>query len=241
MADNARKTPLVHSLNAFADKKILNAIQNLGKALPCSVVSVSGAIITVKFEVVTDYTLPQVAIPLFGPEYIRYPIKKGDLGVCLPMDTHIANITGMGDTSTSLSSQPGNLSALVFLPVANTAWSTVDINAVTIYSPNGVVLRDDKSKSTFILTPANIVMVAQNQVQITSGGCVITMKSDGTFLISGNTVTVKDSSHLTSPSIMNAAWLAMVTWLNAHEHTSSSLGSPTSPPIIPFDGSSIAP
>ena len=81
MSNNAQKTPFARTQNIFAEKKIADALQLTGKALPCSVVSASGAIITVQFEIQSEFTLPQVTIPLFGPEYIRYPIKAGDSGV----------------------------------------------------------------------------------------------------------------------------------------------------------------
>ncbi|ENT3228532.1 hypothetical protein ACE3VA_001171 [Salmonella enterica] len=52
-----------------------------GKILPAEVVSQSGKMVTVTF-LLRDipYTLPQLTIPLFGPQYIRYPMQKGDNG-----------------------------------------------------------------------------------------------------------------------------------------------------------------
>lgn len=244
---SGQKIPFVRAMNQFAERKVADAIQVLGKGLPCSVVSVSGAIVTVKFEVTSDFTLPQVTIPLFGPEYIRYPIKAGDLGVVIPMDARLSGVSGIGGAVPDLSS-PANLTALVFLPIGNTEWSSVDANAVTIYGPNGVVLRDTGSGSTFVLTPTSITMIGANQVKVSCGGTSLTMTSagytltGGTGAVSGTSgVSITDAAHSTSPTIMNAAWAALVTWLNTHEHTSAASGSPTSVPITPFSGGSIAP
>ncbi|WP_440867841.1 hypothetical protein [Symbiopectobacterium purcellii] len=34
----------------------------------------------------TPYVFPQVTIPLFGPQYIRYPKQPGDKGIVIPAD-----------------------------------------------------------------------------------------------------------------------------------------------------------
>ena len=128
-------------------------------------VSVKGAIITVKFEI-TDpvLTLPNVTVPLFGPEYIRYPIQPGDKGVVFSCDAYIGGMSGLGGGVASLT-QPTNLSALVFFPIGNTQWVTVDPQAVVIYGPNGVVLRDAQSQVTFTLTPTAIVIKGNVTIQ----------------------------------------------------------------------------
>ena len=170
MSDNALKTPLYESLNRFAEAKIADAIEILGKGLPCSVVSVSGSIITVKFEIVSGFTLPQVSIPLFGPEYIRYPIQAGCKGVVLPMSADIAAICGLSSGTSDLS-QPANLSALVFMPVANVGWSSVDGNVLTLYGPNGVTMRDTSNSASIEITTSGITL--------TFGSKVVTLNSSG--------------------------------------------------------------
>src|SRR3954468_18141322 len=122
---NAQKTPLFQSANRLAENRVGDALQRTGKALPCSVVSKSGSIVTVKFEVNSDYSLPNVTIPMFGPIYIRYPIQPGDKGMVVPADARLSGVSGIGGGTADLS-QPGNLTGLVFLPIANTAWSEVD-------------------------------------------------------------------------------------------------------------------
>jgi hypothetical protein len=171
MFDNAQKIWMGRSLNQLALNKALEVIHQQGRALPCSVTAVSGSIVTVKFEVnAGKYTLPQVTVPVFGPEYIRYPTQVGDKGIVLPADTYIGNVTGLGGGTPSLS-LPGNLSALVFLPVANKNWSaTDDPNAIVLYGPDGGILRtvDKTSKVNVSKTGTAITVPAGKSVSISS-------------------------------------------------------------------------
>lgn len=157
MVNNVQKTPLTKSLNQFAKAKIQDAIQTTGRALPCSVVSVTGAIVKVKFEVQSGFTLPQVTVPLFGPEYIRYPIQPGDKGVVFAADAYLGGMSGLGGGVADLTPR-NNLAALVFFPIGNKNWSVVDPQSVTVYGPNGVVIRDMGSAVTLTLTPGGIAI-----------------------------------------------------------------------------------
>lgn len=231
MADNALKTPFGKSINTFAEKKVLDAIQLLGKALPASVVAVAGSIVTVKFELDSPFTLPVVTCPLFGPEYIRYPIQAGDRGVVLPAAVRLGGVSGLGGGVADLTT-PANLSALVFLPCGNKNWSGVDPNAVTVYGPNGVVLKNTAATSTIILLPAGIAITGQTYVNIICGACSIMMTA--------TSVVITDTTAHTSPAIMNAAFGDLVTWLNAHTH-SDPQGGTTGAPTSPFSGGNIAP
>ena len=245
---DAQKLHIARTLSLFANQKISDAIQLTGKGLPCSVIAVSGSIITVKFELNSSFTLPSVTVPMFGGEYIRYPTQIGDKGVVIPMDARLSGISGIGGGVADLS-QPANLTPLVFLPISNTDWSGVDSNSVTIYGPNGVVLRDTGSNSTFVLTPTSIIITGENSVTVTSGGATITLHSSGSFSINGTgagtmqatTMTLSDSVHSTTITGMNSAWTALTNWLNSHTHTTTTSGNPTSSPISPFSGANIAP
>lgn len=243
MADG-QKTPIAQSLTRVAVKRINDAMQQFGRALPCSVVAIDGAIVTVKFEVNTHFTLPKITIPLFGPEYIRYPIQVGDKGFTVPADVFLGSISDLGIGTADLST-PGNLSALVFFPIGSKNWDAVDPNSVTIYGPNGVVLRDTGSNSTIVLTPSSIILTGQDSVTIVSGGASMEVFNTGNFailgsgigLIAGNTLTIQDALHYTTTTIMHDAWAALVIWLNTHTHASSGSGVPNTP----FTGGSIAP
>lgn len=148
MSNNAQKTWIARSLNQFAEKKALDAIELLGKALPCSVTAVAGSIVTVKFELTNiSYTLPNVTCPMFGPEYIRYPTQVGDKGAVFPADAYLGGMSGLGGGVADLS-LVGNLSALVFFPIANKNWSASDnANALVLYGPDGVILRDTNKQT----------------------------------------------------------------------------------------------
>lgn len=168
----SQKTPLSRTMPLYVQSLIQQAIDKLGKALPATVVSVTGSIVTVNFQV-TGITLPVVQMPLFGPEYIRYPIQPGDKGVCFPVDVNIGGISGLG-TGVAGPTQRANLSTLVFFPIGNVNWTPVDSQAATIYGPNGVVLRDTGAASTLTLTPTGIT--------ITSGGHTLVINSTGIVL-----------------------------------------------------------
>lgn len=208
MADNSYKTPFGRTINQVAEAKVAQAIQQLGKALPCSVVAVSGSIVTVKFEVAGPFTLNNVTMPMFGPEYIRYPIQVGDKGVTIPADAYLGGMSGLGGGVAGMT-LPANLSALVWLPISNQAWSSVDPNTVTIYGPNGVVLRNTASTSTLVLTPAGIAMVGENFVTITVGSNVIRLDaSEATVTVGANVCTM--TGILTTFDVPNATFTGNV-------------------------------
>lgn len=233
------KTPLAPALNSFADKSINDAIQRTGRGLPCSVVSVAGSIITVKFEVNSAFTLPNVTIPLFGPTYVRYPIQPGDKGAVIPFDAYLGGMSGLGGGVADLS-QRANLSTLVFLPFANTAWSAVDPNSVNVNGPNGVVLRDANTQCTFVLTPTAITATAPNSVSLICGTSEMQI-TPTSYLIKGTTGSISDGSHSTSAAIMNNIWNLLTTFLNTHVHSNGNGGANTGAAVTPYSGGNIAP
>lgn len=222
--DNSKRTPLLYSLTNFIDKRVDTAKQLDGKFLPCSVAAISQPttgnsipIVTVNFELASDFTLPQVTMPVIGSEYIRYPVRVGDKGICISADTSIGNITGLGATTSTLT-QPGNLSSLVFVPVGNVNFSAWPISDLVLYS----------------LATGAFITISPTVITLQSGACQITLNSSGVM-------NIQDGSHSTSPTVMHDNFAALVTWLNGHKHTSAASGSPTSVPITAFSGANIAP
>ncbi|MES2048847.1 MAG: hypothetical protein V4447_10630 [Pseudomonadota bacterium] len=185
---NALKIPLASSLNVFAQGKVNDAFQKAGQALPCSVVAVQGSIVTVKFEINSVFTLPNVTMPLAGAEYIRYPIQVGDKGVCFPASARLGGMSGIGGGTADLS-LPGNLTALVFLPMGNTGFFEVNPQAVVIYGPDGVVLMDTGNQSNITLTPAGIAMVTEGPITATAQGSA-TIAANGITLKGGATIPI---------------------------------------------------
>jgi hypothetical protein len=163
-AGNWQKIPLARSLNQFAEKKIRGAMALLGNVLPAQVVSVSNSIVTVKFLLAattnSPYTLPNVTVPIAGPEYVRMPTQIGDKGVVIPSDVYLGGVSGLGGGTADLSLQ-ANLSSLIFLSIGNKNFSaTDDPNAVVIYGPNGTILRNIAKTVTLTLNESGGVVIA---------------------------------------------------------------------------------
>jgi hypothetical protein len=204
----AQKTPLSRTLPRFTQQKVLDEIEKRGYSLPGHVVSVSGAIVTVAFDVTAEdgsaLSLPQVTIPLLGPEYIRYPIQAGDLGVAWAASASLAGISGLGASSVT-NALPANLSSLVWIPCGNKSWSSVDANALTLYGPNGVVMRDSDSKTVGTLTPDGFTLTAQTSITLQVGSHSVVINSSGVtidgkdFLTHGHVAT-GGTPPLTAPS-----------------------------------------
>lgn len=182
MADNVQKTPLARQLNEFANRKVHGALAQLGQALPASVVSRAGAVVTVKFEVQSGYTLPNITVPLIGSEYIRLPIAAGCLGWVMTADAYLGGVSGLGGGTAGLTPR-GNLSMLVFSPIGNKHWqASENDNATVIYGPDGVVIRDSAKTNTFTLTSTGVTMV------LTAGGLVVTVPTGESVTINGNVI-----------------------------------------------------
>ncbi|MCX7898474.1 MAG: hypothetical protein N2444_00025 [Methylocystis sp.] len=145
----SQKVPIGASLGRVARQRALDHIQNTGKALPATVKKVKGAIVSLNLEVSGGYTLPEITIPHFGPEYTRYPTQKGDKGVVIATDAMIGHMSGLGPKKSPGLSRPGNLSPLIFLPIGNADWSKVDPDKMTNYGKGGAVLRDKDGKAVF--------------------------------------------------------------------------------------------
>lgn len=223
------------NMNNFADKKIADALQMAGKILPASVVSQSGNMITVSF-LLRDipYTLPQITLPLFGPQYIRYPMQPGDRGIVIPADTYLGGASGLGGGTADLT-PPANLSSLVFLPISHTEWEGVDGQVLTLYGPEGVTIRDAKSNTTFMLTPESITIATPEKFVVTVGSTVLTL-TKGSWSLTGQSGTLQDSAASTSPKIMHEGWEKLVSWLNSHQHTNGNNGNNTGSPTSVFKG-----
>lgn len=167
-----QKIPLSRTLSTFAQRKALDEIAKLGLALPGTVAAVSGAIITANFEV-KGLTLPQVQMPLAGPEYIRFPIQVGDKGLAIPASVYLGGVSGLGG-GTATAVQRGNLATLFWMPISNTDWASVGSNVVTIYGPSGVTIRDTSAASIINLTPTEISMsCGGHTILINSAGVAI--------------------------------------------------------------------
>lgn len=174
----AQKKPVSRTLSVFSQQKALDEIAKRGQALPGHVIAISGAIVTVNFDVV-GVTLPQVVMPLFGPEYIRYPIKVGDKGVAFPASVYMGGVSGLGGGIADTTLR-GNLSTLVWFPCGNTSWSAVDPQAVTLYGPHGVVLQDSPTVTASVVAgQSNVTINANSTITLQVGTHAIVINSSG--------------------------------------------------------------
>lgn len=141
---NSQKTPLAQSLHRLTQAKANDALQSLGKSLPCTVAEVvSPWIVRVNFSVQGGIaTLPQRTIPVAAPPYIAYPIAQGDAGVAISASARLGGISGLGSGNPKLTDVPGNLSALMFVWLGNAAWTTIDPEAVVVM--NNLIVSGDK-------------------------------------------------------------------------------------------------
>lgn len=142
MSSNAQKFNLGQTLGQSARNKALDHIHLTGKALPASMVKKKGSIVTVKFETGPAYTLPNVTVAAYGPEYSRHPYQPGDKGFVISADSVISNMTGLGPNSPSSFTRPGNISPLVWIPVGNVNFKSVDDNKDVRYGPHGAQMAD---------------------------------------------------------------------------------------------------
>jgi hypothetical protein len=181
MASTAQKLNIGVTDNTTASRQGASHVHNVPKRLPVSVVSIdkTNSIITLKFE--TDgmpYTLPNVTVPLSGPEYIRYPIKPqmmqqgdhgggsggqgqgqmmpGDFGFVTSADSNIGNMSGLGPSTPANFTLPANLSPLIFTLMGNKDWTPHDDQTALMgYAPTGTIHRDTNKKSKHIVHPTS--------------------------------------------------------------------------------------
>jgi hypothetical protein len=185
---NVQKTPLAPSFNRIALQTVAGAIQKLGKALPCTVVSVSASMVTVKFEVIEAQALPQITIPKMEGAWIRSPTQVGDQGLTVPSDVYLGGVSGLGGGTATLTPMP-NLTALGWLPVANTAFPAVNTNAAYVAGPQGAVIQTSDGTSKIVVSESGIV--------ISFAGKVWTFNAAGLTISSG--VVAETHVHLYSP------------------------------------------
>ncbi len=223
------KTPLGFALPTAIQKRAEAEILKTGRAWPCTVAKViSSGIVVVNFEVdATPFTLPEITVPLGYPEYIRYPIQDGDKGWVQAADARLGGITGLG-TGTPDLSQPGNLSALVFYWLGNTAWSaTDDPQALVLYGPNGAIIRDKDSHSVLKLTPTKTDLTTPKVVETVAGDHTETTDTYNLTATTSITLTVGGHSIVINSSGVTIDGKAFLT----HMHTLVQTGTSNSGPV----------
>lgn len=202
-----QKIPLSRTLPAFVNMEIRDALDRLGKALPATVASVNGSIVTVNFSM-QGVQLPQTEMPVAGSQYVRLPIQVGDAGVCFPADVDIGVASGLGNTQSPSLTRVPNLSALVFFPIGNLNWTAVTANILTLYGPDGVTIRDSGTNAEVQLTPSQItatiggnalMILNSSSIQLSAGGHTFLINSSG-IQLDGLVFTLHTHSGVTTGS-----------------------------------------
>lgn len=171
MSNNHLKKPLVQSLGETIKRRIADAQALDGKAIPCRITAVNGATVTVNFEVVSEFTLPEVTMPVATSRYVREPLQVGDTGLAIPADMPIAGISGLGGGLTNVRPS-SNLGALVFLPTGSTAWDAVDSGVLYLTGPDGVSMTSG-SGSVVLSSSAVTLSFGAHSIVIDATGVTI--------------------------------------------------------------------
>jgi len=183
MSGNIQTTPLNRTLPRFVQNEITNAAGQNPQSLPVSVVAIEGAFVTVKFELQSTITFPLIKVPQAISRYARPPTQVGDKGFVISCDRYLGGVTGLGSGVANYQQIEPNLSTLVFVPLSNTAFPSVDANAYNITGPNGAVIKEDGGNSVITLTPNSITLACgSNSIVISSSGISLT----GTLNINGS-------------------------------------------------------
>jgi hypothetical protein len=187
MSNNAQKTALARSLELFANRKTRQAIQQLGQSLPATAVSISGGIVTVSVQLAnttnSPYTIPSLKVPIVGSEFVRLPIQAGTPGLVMTADAYLGGMSGLGGGVADLAPR-GNLSALVWTPLGNTAWAAViDANSLELYGPNGVILHNTAKSAILKVTTAENSWTPAGGNPVTINGNLLV---NGTITSTGN-------------------------------------------------------
>lgn len=133
---NSQKTPLAQSLQKLGRAKAGDAVQALGKGLPCTVAAVVGpGVVTVNFAVASlPAPLAQMTMPVSKFSFIKFPIAVGAIGVALSAGLRTGGLTGLGTGTPNLQDTVGNLSALTFFPLGSASEAFIDPEALDLYS-----------------------------------------------------------------------------------------------------------
>ena len=212
MKNFSQKIPLTNSLSNFTKQEVNNGLSNLGQIYPCKVISVGldgsgNTVVTVNFEINpvsstgSPITFPPVTMPIAESQYIRIPVQVGDAGIAISASVRLGGISGLGTGKAPLA-PASNLGGLVFLPISNTAWETLDPNAVVISASNGAIIRTDDGKAVVTIADDKST-IAYQSINLVINGSNVTINGNlqvngtinSTGDISAGSVTMKTHTH----------------------------------------------
>lgn len=192
---NPQTIPFARALSQFTRGVFSDLSEITALSLPCSVVAVSNAMVTVKFEVTGPISLPQVTVPQAISRYARPPTQIGDKGRVTVSDVYLGGVTGLGGGVANFTRKESNLTSLVFEPLSNTDFPTIDGNAYFITGPNGAVIQDDSGVNHVTVTSSSVTLAhGSNTVVVSASGIAIT----GTLTINGVAFLAHEHSGVTT-------------------------------------------
>ena len=219
MAENYDKLWLQKTSNQLAVTRAQQAIKSLGRALPCRVTAVEGAIVTVAFEVnAAPWNLPEITIPKAESNWVRMPTQVGDKGYTAPADAYLGGVSGLGGGVATMT-PCGNMTALVFTPVSNASSGPIDQNAAQIQGPNGAIIQTTSGTTSSVVTN-------QEGTTITFGTTTFTVNAAGITLTVGGQTFVWGSTAATSSLPIHAPDVILPNGaVNPHTHPGVQTGS----------------
>jgi hypothetical protein len=163
MSDNHLTTPIVFNQPVGIANQDADAQQNQPKAVPCTVSAISGELVTVKFEIKSNFTLPTITIPQAYSQWVRGATQVGDKGFAVPGDYFLGGQSGQGTGTASIYPR-GNLGTLVFVPITTKSFpSRPNQNATFINGPQGVILQDTAGNCVLTLTSTGVTITVGNE------------------------------------------------------------------------------
>lgn len=165
--NNAQKFSFQESLGKIAEQAADQAVNIFARPFPASIVSINGYIAKVKFEILSDYNLPIIEVPIIGSKYITLPLQSGDKGILIPCGASISAICGLGGNTADLTIPP-NLASFVFLPIGNKDFEQVDSSTLVLTGISEIMLRnsqhqlkleDEKLSWTNLVTQINALLL----------------------------------------------------------------------------------
>jgi hypothetical protein len=175
VSSNALKTPFAPTITAQALQRVTDVVQQMGKALPCRVISRKGQLVTVAFEVSGPFTLPQVTLPIATSKYDWAPLQAGDTGLAIPADVYLGGVSGLGG-GTASHHRRANLATLQFVPTAKKDWTAPGGDANdkfrVITGPSGAIVQDLAGKTVIKVdgSTVTITVPSGHKVSVTAGG-----------------------------------------------------------------------
>ena len=212
-------------INQAAIQRANEAIHSTGRGLPCKVVSVSGAMVTVSFLVdQSKFALPSITIPKAESNWLRNPTQVGDTGITVPSDVYIGIVSGTTTTAPEINVRPPNLAALVFLPVSNKNSPPPNQNAATVQGPDGAIIQTTTGTASSVITNTS-------GTTVNFGGNTLTVNASGINGTVGSSALTITSSTITLSAAGQTFELSsagvVINGLNfgTHYHTGVTTGS----------------